>query len=177
MVCYSQTVSPTKPRLSYKHCQPPVQLCPAGLLTFLWALESLKQCVCFSLKRKTVRPEERRIEILPFKLQSQGQEVKPAASWNTDTHTHTLSIYCLFKACSLTLILNIWSFTKLQSLNPASVFIFLCACVCVRCVSLKSLSVATLDQLYLLLIQVLLVYLLKNIIITKSRGLTVILCL
>jgi len=99
-------------------------------------------CVCFSLKRKTVRPEERRIEILPFKLQSQGQEVKPAASWNTHTHTHThtLSLYCLFKARSLTLILNIWSFTKLQSHNPASVFIFLCACACM-CVSLKSLSV------------------------------------
>jgi len=41
------------------------------------------------LKRKTVRPEERRIEILPFKLQSQGQEVKPAASSHTHTHTHT----------------------------------------------------------------------------------------
>jgi len=93
--------------------------------------------VCFSLKRKTVRPEERRIEILPFKLQSQGQEVKPAASWNTHTHTHTLSLYCLFKARSLTLILNIWSFTKLQSHNPASVFIFLCACACM-CVSVFS---------------------------------------
>jgi len=72
------------------HTSTPVQLCPAGLLTFLRALESLKQFVSFSLKRITARPEERRIEILPFKLQSQGQEVKPAASWNTHTHTQSL---------------------------------------------------------------------------------------
>jgi len=67
MVCYSQTLSPTKPCLLYKHCQPPVQLCPAGLLTFLWALESLKQCVCVFLFEKknssTWREEDRDITL------------------------------------------------------------------------------------------------------------------